>query len=156
MENYMKQKALVLSTENDSAVIEVARVTACEGCHKMKEGEGCVACSLFDLKKKMSADAVNEVGAKAGDIVEITTPSRVVAAYSVLVFILPIIVGIALYFVAEMFLSNEAALALISVGGIALSFVIIHFTLDKVAAANKVIRIVSICKHNSEISGDGE
>ncbi len=152
----MKQKALVLSSDGDSAVIEVARVTACEGCHKMKEGEGCVACSLFDLKKKMSAEAVNEVGAKAGDVVEITTPSRIVAAYSVLVFILPIIVGIVLYFVAELFLSNEAVLALISVGGIALSFVIIHFTLDKIAAANKVIRIVSVCKDNTEISGDGE
>lgn len=152
----MKQKAIVLSTEGDSAVIEVARVTACEGCHKMKDGEGCVACSLFDLKKKMSADAVNEVGAKAGDIVEITTPSRTVALYSLLVFILPIIVGIALYFIAELFLSNEAVLALISVGGIALSFVIIHFTLDRIAAANKVIRIVSICKDNTVISRDAE
>lgn len=152
----MKQKALVLSTDGDSAVIEVARVTACEGCHKMKEGEGCVACSLFDLKKKMSAEAVNQVGAKAGDIVEITTPSRIVAAYSVLVFVLPIIVGIALYFIADLFLSNEAVLALISVGGIALTFVIIHFTLDKIAAANKVIRIVSVCKDNAKISGEDE
>lgn len=152
----MKQKALVLSTDGDSAVIEVARVTACEGCHKMKEGEGCVACSLFDLKKKMSAEAVNQVGAKAGDIVEITTPSRIVAAYSVLVFVLPIIVGIALYFIADLFLSNEAVLALISVGGIALTFVIIHFTLDKIAAANKVIRIVSVCKDNAKISGEEE
>ena len=152
----MKQKALVLSTKGDSAVIEVARVTACEGCHKMKEGEGCVACSLFDLKKKMSAEAINDIGAKAGDVVEITTPSRIVAAYSVLVFILPIIVGIVLYFVANLFISNEAVLALISVGGIALAFIIIHFTLDKIAAANKVIRIVSICKDNSDVVGDGE
>ena len=74
------------------------------------------------------------------------------ALYSVIVFILPIIVGIALYFVAELFLSNEAALALISIGGIALTFVIIHFTLDRIAASNKVIRIVSVCRDNSEIN----
>ena len=66
----------MLSTEGDSAVIEVARVTACEGCHKFKEGEGCVACSLFDLKRKMTANAVNEACAKPGDVVYIPPPQK--------------------------------------------------------------------------------
>ena len=148
----MKQKALVLSTEGDSAVIEVARVTACEGCHKFKEGEGCVACSLFDLKRKMTANAVNEACAKPGDVVYISTPSKTVLFYSAVVFILPIIIGIAFYFLASLFIDITAILALISVAAVILTFVVIHFTLDRSASGKKMIRIISVCKDNTDIT----
>ncbi|MBR6559354.1 MAG: SoxR reducing system RseC family protein [Clostridia bacterium] len=147
----MKQKALVLSTKGDSAVIEVARVTACEGCHKLKEGEGCVACSLFDLKRKMTATAVNEVGANPGDVVYISTPSRTVLFYSAVVFILPILIGLICYFVVSLFIDITAVLALASVAVIILTFLVIHFTLDRSTANKKMIRIVSVCKDNTDI-----
>ena len=142
----MKQKALVLSTEGNTAVIEVARVTACEGCHRFKNGEGCAVCSLFDLKKTMKAEALNDIGAAADDTVEISTPSDTVLFYSAVVFILPLLIGIAAYFIAGIFLSGEGLLAAISAGAVLLTFVILHFTLDKRASAKKSIRIVSVCR----------
>jgi len=111
-----------------------------------------VACSLFDLKRKMTANAVNEAYAKPGDVVYISTPSKTVLFYSAVVFILPIIIGIAFYFLASLFTDITAILALISVAAVILTFVVIHFTLDRSASGKKMIRIISVCKDNTDIT----
>lgn len=143
----MEQKALVVSTENEKAVIEVARVSACENCHKMKDGDSCAVCSLFNLKNTMRADAVNRIGAEPGDIVVIETPSRTMIGYAALVFLVPVLVGIACYFlVSALTTLKEGYLALISAASVLLVFVILHFTVDRTASGHATIQIVSVEK----------
>ncbi|MBO4220612.1 MAG: SoxR reducing system RseC family protein [Clostridia bacterium] len=146
----MIQKATVISTDGEIAKIEVIRATACEGCHRSQDGSGCAACTILDLKRKITADARNDIGALPGDEVVVETPSKTVLSISFLVFIIPLIIGIGSYFVFSVFISNDAILALISAAVIILVFAAIHFTVEKSRKGSAMLRIVSMYDNSSE------
>ena len=139
----MIQKATVISTDGNKAKVEVIRATACEGCHRSNDGSGCAACTILDLKRKITADALNDIGASAGDVVVVETPSRTVLSVSFLVFIIPLVIGIGSYFIFSLFISNDAVLALISAFVIILVFAVIHFTVEKSKKSSTMLRITS-------------
>lgn len=119
----MLTKAKVLSTEGNVALVEVERSSACEGCHKNESGEGCSVCTLTGGNRKFSAKALNSARASVGDVVEITSSSSRVLFYSALVFLLPVVIGLAFYFVAGAFSDAEAVRYAALAAGFLLSFV---------------------------------
>ncbi|NLK39510.1 MAG: SoxR reducing system RseC family protein, partial [Clostridiales bacterium] len=96
----MRRRAKVVEG-GEIATIEIMRSSACDGCHK--NGGGCVSCDIFGLNKTITAKAENRVGAAAGDRVIIETESGRVIGYAAVVFLLPIVVALALYFAAGLF-----------------------------------------------------
>jgi sigma-E factor negative regulatory protein RseC len=96
----MKTKAIVTAVDGRFATVETTRTSACEGCHKATEGEGCSVCSLMGGEKKLSSKAYNPVGAKVGDTVMVESSSARMLWYAALVFLVPILVAILGYFVA--------------------------------------------------------
>ena len=97
----MKNEAKVISVDGEFAVVEVQRVSACEGCHKYEEGKGCSVCTLMGGDRSFSAKASNSIGAKVGDRVFIESRTTRVMLYACLVFILPIAVSILGYAIAS-------------------------------------------------------
>ena len=140
----MLTKAKVLSIDNKVATVEVERKSACDGCHKNETGEGCSICSLTGGNRKFSAKALNNVGAEVGDTVEITSASSRVLFYSVLVFVLPVVIGIAFYFIAEALFHTELYNYLALVLGFVLSFAFVWIYSKKISDKRCDIEIVRV------------
>ena len=96
----MTIKAKVIAVEGDFAMVETQRNSACDGCHKMADGEECSVCSLMGGKRTITSKALNRVNAVVGDEVIIESNTVKILWYAVLVFILPIVLAIVGYFVA--------------------------------------------------------
>ena len=90
----MKTKAIVTAVDGRFATVETTRTSACEGCHKASEGEGCSVCSLMGGEQKLSSKAYNPVGAKVGDTVMVESSSARMLWYAALVFLVPILFAI--------------------------------------------------------------
>ncbi len=119
----MRQKALVMETSGNIAKIKVFRSTMCEGCSKHGEGKSCACGELLGANRVMISEASNEIGAKAGEAVEIETSTSVVLGYAALVFILPIAAFFLLYAAADALMSFAYAPWIAGGAGFLLAFV---------------------------------
>ena len=86
----MNVNAYVLQTEGDEALIVAKRKSACSSC-----SSGCEGCSK---SKELKAVVKNNLGAQRGDFVVVRYAKVNLASF--IVFILPIVLGIAVYIIA--------------------------------------------------------
>ena len=120
-----EQFARVIDTDGVSATVEAARSTMCEGCTGRDCGGECTVGGLFSHGKSMRTRADNLIGAKTGDLVEISTPTGTVLLHAFLVFILPLILALGSYYLVVS-LSGSVTAALISAGaGLAVSLAVV-------------------------------
>ena len=137
----MRQIGIVREVTESHAVVEVSRESACEGCHAKSDGS-CAGCVTFGSSKKVTCRAENSVGAAVGNRVEVETASGVVILYAAAVFLFPLVLGIIGWFALGMI--GETAAYLGAIGGFALAFVIVYFTLNRTAAKRLDVRILRI------------
>lgn len=90
----MKATGTVIEVKDGYAVVKSERHSACDGCHSK---DFCLSCS----KKDITVTALDPIGVRPGDEVEIETPSRTVLSYAAAVFVLPIFAAIAAYLLGE-------------------------------------------------------
>lgn len=140
----MQTKATVIKINQNRATVEVERQAACDGCHKNKDGSGCSICSLTGASKKFEAIALNEIGAKVGDRVTVVTKTERVLGYAALVFLFPILVGVAFYFLAGLFTSAEVWKYAALVLGFVFSFFFVWLYAGRVAKNRCDVEIVEI------------
>lgn len=122
----MKQKATVVKAEGTLAVISVMRSSMCDGCHKNCDG-GCSMHKIFGGDKKFEAEALNKIGAEAGDRVYVETPDKDVLSGAFLVFILPLIIAFVSYAVADIFFESNISFG-VAFGVFILYYVILAVT----------------------------
>ena len=115
----MRNEATVVAVNGTRATVEARRLSACEGCHKKVEGEGCSVCTLMGGDGTIRTEAENPLGAVVGDRVVIESATGRMLWYAALVFLLPIVLALAAYGVVSCF-AAEAAWAL---GAAAIAFV---------------------------------
>ena len=140
----MNTIAVVKETNGKYAVVETERKSACDGCHKNENGEGCAMCKIFGGSAKISAKAKNGVGARVGDKVEIESSSGRMLGYAAFVFVLPLIFAIAAYFVGMGIGIGEGFSGLCAIGAFVLTFSIIA-VVSKLFLSNRCdISIVKI------------
>ena len=125
----MKQLATVESVSGNTAKIKVKRESACAGC---KSEDFCASCM-----KVVTADAINDIGAVAGDIVNIESESKTILKYAVCTFVLPIIIALSAYTVTARIFSNETISNLSMIAG----FIIPLITLAMVVKKKKICDI---------------
>lgn len=118
----MTGKATVISVSGKYATVEAERMSACEGCHRQNGDGGCSVCSLLGGERTLRARAYNAAGAAPGDTVTVESGSGRMLWYAALVFILPVVAGIAAYLVAARFTSAELTLTLSALGGFVIAF----------------------------------
>lgn len=116
----MLTEAKIISLDGDIAVVECKRKSACEGCHKNKDGD-CAVCSLVGSNATITLRAKNRAGGKVGDIVEVSTETRRVLGYAALVFILPIAAALLGWWLGSV-LGGEIISALLAAVALLLSF----------------------------------
>ena len=93
----MKQKVMVLSTSGNMARVSYRRPTACHGdCSKCAGG-----CGSMAAKEEIIVSAENLIGAKTGDSVYIAGETKKVAWAIVLVYVIPVVLFLAGYFLGQ-------------------------------------------------------
>ena len=130
--------------------MEVERQAACDGCHKNKDGGGCSICTLTGASKKFEAVALNELGAKVGDRVTVVTGTERVLGYAALVFLLPVLVGVAFYFLAGVFTKVEAWHYVALIFGFLLSFFCVWLYAKHVEKNRCDVKIIEILNRENE------
>lgn len=85
----MELKGIVKETDGKAATVKVLRKEACSHC------QGRIVCGRA---KSYEIKALNEIGAKPGDIVKVSGSDRGVLMYAFLLFILPIALSAICYF----------------------------------------------------------
>ena len=121
----MNTVAYVKEVKGKYAIVEAQRKSACDGCHKNENGEGCAMCKIFGGDATLRAKAINSVGASVGDKVEIESSSARMLSYALIVFILPLLCCIAVYFIAASMIGGEAYPAALAVAAFIVSFGIV-------------------------------
>ena len=140
----MITKAKVVSLNGDLATVVVKRTSACEGCHKSTEG--CSVCSLMGEGRELSAKAENSVGARVGDTVEIESESKKVFFFGAVVFLFPLVMMLAGYWITSCFTQSEIWRCTAAAVAVVLSFLIVWCysrTVGKRGTDVKIIRILS-------------
>jgi positive regulator of sigma E activity len=115
--------AKVIEVNSEYTVVETARKSACDGCHKNADGNECTICTIMGPNRTIRAHAVNKVGAVVGDNVEISSSSSRILFYALLVFIVPVVCGLAAYFITRHFGAADVVVYSSVVGGFILPFI---------------------------------
>lgn len=139
----MRQRAVVLETKGNIAVIEVSRSTMCDGCEKNSGCAGhCDITGIMSAGNKMKAKAENVIGAAVGETVEIETESSRVLGYAALVFLVPIVMCAVFYQIVLSLFHDQAAAVGGAAAGFVLTFALIAIIDRKIAKRTPDIKIV--------------
>jgi sigma-E factor negative regulatory protein RseC len=80
----LEETGLVLRIEGELAIVKTKRGAMCDGCHSGG------FCKALVGGSDMEVAAINEVGAKVGDEVRVTIPSKTFLKASFLVYMVPV------------------------------------------------------------------
>lgn len=151
----METRARVVEVGADGiAIVESRRKSACDGCHKNTNGEGCAVCSLMGSDPVMRTRAENAVGAKVGDTVLISSNTSRVLRYAAMVFLLPLLCGAVGYLSAAALTEHPAIGAGAALGGFALAFLGLRIYSARVIAHRCDVVITAVLPDASD--GDTE
>lgn len=135
----MRETGIVQKVYDGYALIQTVRKTAC--------GENCASCSGACKLTRTQINAINEIGAKEGDVVEFEASTNQVLKSAFLVYILPLIVFFITYFIMAAVLKSNFAAYIISFAMFGLVFVILHY-LDKNNHFGINSRIIDVLRSN--------
>ena len=118
----MEQIAVVKAVlENGMAQIAVERDTACGAAHSCHE---CAGCEKMMTNTNTVVTAFNDVSAGKGDIVRVVGENKTFFATAAIVYIVPLILAMAAYFVAMGVGLGEGLQVLITFVGFALGVLV--------------------------------
>lgn len=148
----METRARVVETDEKThiAIVESRRKSACDGCHKNTDGNGCAVCSLMGGDPAIRTRADNSIGAKVGDTVTIASDSSRVMRYAALVFLMPLLCGGIAYLFASAITTAPLPQALAALCGFALAFLGLRIYSSRVIARRCDTKITAV------LDGDGE
>lgn len=135
----MNQSGIVIKTEGEFATVEVMQTSACVGCSKQ---EGCISC-----KKKTKAIAYNPIKAEKGDKVILESKSSTVLLYALLVFVLPLVLCGAGFYISSILGAAQIISFIISACIFIATYVIIYLIVDKRGDTKKSVVITEIVKN---------
>ena len=145
----MKTTATVIKTEDGKAYVKAFRSSACEGCKGCDNSGKChTEMLLSEAPKSYELEVKNEIGAKPGDIVEVSSVGNGILIFAVVVFLLPIILAVISYFIAAQYLGPVYTIA-VSGAVFIVSFMIVSFISNKVIVLYSTNLISKIIKENS-------
>ena len=139
----------VIEINEKYAVVETERKSACDGCHKNADGEGCAMCHIFGGNTRVCTTAKNTPGARVGDRVELESSSTRMLIYALAVFILPLAFGLAAYFIADALSKGELIPSLAGLGGFVLCFAFVAAVSRVMISRRCDVEIVKIIDKDS-------
>ncbi len=136
----MKQKATVIKTEENRALVLVPRASAC--------GDKCASCAGCSSKANHKAWVLNEIGATPGDLVVLSVADSALLLSAFLLYMMPLFVFLAAYLVCFSYTENALYSAILSALSLVISFFILHKLDQKIAPKTYITEIIK--KENSD------
>ncbi len=130
----MKQKGIVIQTENQYAWVTVPRMSAC--------GENCVSCGGSCRKSGHVAQVANPLGATVGDAVMVSTTDSAIFRSILLVYLCPVLLLFIAYGIAFSITQNAAFATAISLLALAGSFCLLKLLDKKLAPLPEITAIL--------------
>lgn len=148
----METRARVVEVDPKTgvAIVESHRKSACDGCHKNTDGNGCAVCSLMGGDPAIRTRADNSIGAKVGDTVTIASDSSRVMRYAALVFLMPLLCGGIAYLIATAITTAPLPQALAALCGFALAFLGLRVYSSRVIARRCDTKITAVLNGDAE------
>ncbi len=131
----MRETGIIVSEKNNQVTVQMIR------------GDKCKGCNLCDATgpDQMQLVANNSLRANIGDTVEVEIPPGKVLGYSFIIFIIPIIMMIAGYFVGASASGGSEGFGVIgSLSGFALSFLVIRFLDSQLGRDDQSAQVIDI------------
>lgn len=138
----MTQQGKVISTDGVFATVSVIRTSACEGCKQKKLCVG-ISDDRCDAKS-IEVKVKNTCRAVAGQTVVLQSDSKVILFLSFCIFIVPIILAFAGYFVADTYFGQKNAVYIVSAGMFVLPTVFIALYFDRKIKRHPYVEAVKI------------
>lgn len=113
----MRQLAMVEELYKDYALVNVKRATAC--------GENCAMCKGGCVATTKTVRAQNLVGAKPGDNVVIEIADSSVLFGALAVYIMPVLLMLAVFICAQLFLQSELLCLLFGLTALVISLIML-------------------------------
>ena len=134
----MKNKAYVKEITGGKVILSVKRECACSG------KDNCNAKCFTLQSETIEVMTDNTIGAKPGDFVEVEGKTSAILLYAAVVFILPVFMGLLLYFIAQVFTKNIILPYIVSGTGFILSVVFLYYFLNNIAKSRNDFKITRI------------
>jgi sigma-E factor negative regulatory protein RseC len=125
----IEEQGTVVALERSGVVVEVVRTSACQSC-KAKQGCGQAVLSEWGSETKQQAknhfNIPTEQVLNVGDVVKLGMQPDVISQVALLVYILPLLFGVAFLSLALFLNFNEGIQLLGFVGGIFAAYAFMH------------------------------
>ena len=150
----MKAIGIVIKTKNDVATVVSERRSACSSCHNCEAKGACHAELVFgNQSESVEVCALNKIGAKVGDRVELEGSTKETLTASFLLFVLPFIATVLFYFSFTNFITDVRYVPLILIAVYAFSFFVAGKLLNHIFSKKLttfIVRILEECKEDLE------
>ncbi len=152
----LKEKGIVVKIVGERVRVVVPRSGACQGCSEKASGCGC---GLLGNDPEAVVTALNEAGAKPGDLVEISLPEKVLLWAAAAVYLLPMVFlvagSIAGHLLSDRLLVSADAAAVVGAAAGLFLGVAATWTISRYAARSHGIspRITGILNSTSTFYG---
>ncbi len=139
----MVKRGIVVATDGSIATVEEIKGGYCFECIDRGANKNCLNCSKrtrSDIEKHISA---NYVGAEIGDIVEYSKNIITNLFFSLIVFVLPILLTVVTYVILNAVTSNDPLSARIALAVLAFSMLVAAIYSYKVSKIRCEYKIIS-------------
>ena len=134
----MNKKAYVKEITGDKAVLSIKRECMCAG----KDSCNIKCFTLQSDVIEVAAD--NQIGAQAGDFVEVEGKTSAILVYSAIIFILPVFTGLLFYFITQAVTKNIIAPYIVSFTGFTASVGFLYFFMNNIVKGRNDFKITKI------------
>ncbi len=151
----MKAIGKVRELRGNSALVSSQRQSACASCHNCASKGICHAELIFgEQKQEVTVEAVNRIGAKVGDTVELESSTGKTLSIAMLIFILPFVLTSIIYFLLENKAYISGMLPLILIVVFVFSFIVITKLVNKCIQNKNATIIVAILEENQNFEAE--
>lgn len=131
----MRETGVIVSEKQNHVTVQMIRGDKCNGCN---------LCETIG-PNQMQIVANNSLGAKIGDTVEVEVPPGKVLGYSFIIFIIPIIMMIAGYFIGTSVFGGSEGIGIIcSLSALAIAFLLIKIIDSQLGRDDQSAQVINI------------
>ena len=147
----MRATGIVNQLDGQYAFVRCDRTSACSACHECASKGACHAELIFgEQKSQVTVRAKNLAGAKEGDMVELESSTIFTLSSAFLLFVMPFILSLVLYFASRNSFSQYEAFPLVLIAFFIICFIVIAKLVNKLSVKKHTIFIVTIVEESKE------
>lgn len=140
--------------DDKTAIVVSKRSSACSSCHNCASKGACHAELVFgNQNEAVEVKAVNMIGAKPGDEVELENSSLGALFTVFIIFLLPLLLTVPFYFIFNSFNYISNVLPLLMIAVFVILFIICSFIMNGIAKnriSTSIVRILEESKDSFE------